>query len=297
MLDFSHLPTSNLSDTQIFKRPSTITNTQWTTWLKPRGKTMGYFIAIGGGGGGGAGFGAAAGAARGGGGGGGGASIGRLLVPLFMIPDRLYIQVGAGGLGATSGLAAAGIPSFVSLVPDSTTRNILAGSNGGNGGGTGTGAAAGTAGTAGAIVTSTGFDFGINLAIAGNAGAAGGVQGGAVGGSYTQTNSGMPGGAGGAGSTSADFAGGGYTAAAGLYINSFAPAVAPAGSNPGAHGRSFNDYFYHYSGFGGGSSNTTVGGPGGYGGIGAGGGGGGAGVTTGGRGGDGGSGIVIIVCW
>jgi hypothetical protein len=52
MLDLFHLPSGMLADVQIFTRPSTVTNLQWMTWMKPRGRSMLHALVIGGGGGG-----------------------------------------------------------------------------------------------------------------------------------------------------------------------------------------------------------------------------------------------------
>ena len=63
MLDLGHLPNWQKCDIQKFTTVSTVTNTQWLTWLKPRGTSMVHIICIGGGGGGGGGFTRAAAAA------------------------------------------------------------------------------------------------------------------------------------------------------------------------------------------------------------------------------------------
>src|SRR5882757_8730137 len=94
---------------QMFKEPSTVTNLQWHTWLKPRGCSMAYMFCMGGGGGGGGGFTGIATSARGGGGSGGAGGFTRVLMPLFMLPDVLYVQCGAGGIGVGSGGGTAGV--------------------------------------------------------------------------------------------------------------------------------------------------------------------------------------------
>ena len=63
MLDALHLPGMTRGNVQVFTRVSTVTNTQWLTWQKPRGVSMLQAIVIGGGGGGGGGFTRAAAAA------------------------------------------------------------------------------------------------------------------------------------------------------------------------------------------------------------------------------------------
>jgi hypothetical protein len=69
----------------------------YTIWDKPKNATMAYILAIAGGGAGGAGFSGVASSARGGGGGGGSGGLSKIIVPLFLLPDQLYIMVGAGG--------------------------------------------------------------------------------------------------------------------------------------------------------------------------------------------------------
>ena len=129
MLDVFHLPTQyGNADVRMFNRPCTVTNTQWETWTKPRGKTMMNILCIGGGGGGGGGFTATAGSARGGGGGGGSSGVSRVTIPLWLVPDILFIQVGAGGRGVGSGggTAGSGVLSYVAIHPNTTASNIIA---------------------------------------------------------------------------------------------------------------------------------------------------------------------------
>jgi hypothetical protein len=101
MLDLFHLPSGMLADVQIFTRPSTVTNLQWMTWMKPRGRSMLHAIVIGGGAGGGGGFTRAAAAAGGGGGGGGSSAVTRVTIPLIFVPDVLYIQDGSRAIQLT----------------------------------------------------------------------------------------------------------------------------------------------------------------------------------------------------
>lgn len=299
-----HLIDQGGTDVQTFTVPSTVTNTQWHMWTKPRGKAMMSILCIGGGGGGGGGFSAAAAAARGGGGGGGSSAVTRVDLPLWAVPDNLYVQVGAGGQGVGSGggTAGSGILSYVAIGPNTTASNVIAvsGAAGAVGGGTGTGAAVGAAGTAGTIGVIGAMPlsgWGIMLAIAGQLGTAGGAVAGAVGTAIAIPVTGVctMGGTGGAGTTAADFAGGLITAITSSYISEMRPQNATAGSVGGGNTQLWKP-FWSYSGMGGGSSNAGVGGAGGAGAIGSGGGGGGGG-TTGGRGGNGGNGIVVITCW
>src|ERR1041385_4783253 len=118
MFDALNLPGRPNADLQQFTRPCTAHNTQWETWRKPRGVSMCQVITIGGGGGGGGGFSGASGTARGGGGGGGSSSMTVLTIASIWLPDVLYVQVGAGGIGGGPGLAGTdGMTSFVSISP------------------------------------------------------------------------------------------------------------------------------------------------------------------------------------
>jgi len=305
MLDLLHLPSSVQADVQIFTCPSTVTNLQWQTWRFPRGRSMVSIFCVGGGGGGGGGFTGAASTARGGGGSGGSSAITRVLVPGFLLPETLYVQVGAGGQGVGSGggTAGSGVLSYVSIAPNTTASNIVAisGAAAAVGGGTGTAAAVGAAGTAGTIAVIGSMPLAglgnFNM-IAGQVGVAGGAVAGAVGTAQTipVTSVLCTGGSGGAGTTSADFAGGAFTAISNSWLSEQRPATPTAGSYNGSGGLQLWEPFFSFGGGGGSSSNAGIGGAGGNGAYGAGGGGGGGG-TTGGRGGDGGSGVVIIISW
>ena len=306
MLDFFLFPKAEGgADIQIFNVPATVTNTQWQTYRKPRGKTMLEILCIGGGAGGGGGFTGVAASARGGGGSGGSSAISRVVIPLWMLPDILYTQVGAGGQGVGSGggTAGSGVLSYVSIAPNTTASNIIAisGAAAPTGGGTGTAAAVGAAGAAGTIPVIGSMPLaglGFFQMIAGQIGVAGGAVAGAVGTaqSIPTTSVLTTGGTGGAGTTSADFAGGLWTAIASSWLSEQRPATPAAGSFDGSGGFNLWKPFFSFGGTGGSSSNTGVGGNGGNGGYGSGGGGGGGG-TTGGRGGDGGSGIIIMTAW
>ena len=303
MLDFFHIPRSTVCDIQVFTTPVTTNNLQWSTWRKPRGISHILIFAVGGGGGGGGGFTRSAGAAGGGGGGGSASPQTTVRVPAMLLPDILYVQCGAGGVGVGSGggTAANGIRSLVSIIPSSISNNIFVYANGGSGGVTGTGTANGAGGgtNAAAVITDMPL-IGIGNwdAVQGQGGGAGGSQAGAVGTSITLPTNGpvVTGGAGGGGTTSADFAGGGFNATANAYFSEIRPIAPAAGSNDGSGGPQLWRPFFSFGGCGGSSSNTGVGGQGGNGARGAGGGGGGAG-TTGGKGGDGGCGIMIIISW
>lgn len=298
---------------QIFEASNThVSGAGFQVWEKPVGVSMVSMVAVGGGGGGGGGFTRVAGAAGGGGAGGAGSGIARFIIPAVLLPDRLYIQVGNGGVGGAASVAGtAGTRSFIIYNPTTIAApNIVLASGNGNpgGGGAGTGAAAGAAPAAPAIATTaTPNAAGWWFATVGVAGVAGGVHTGAVGGSITAwAASPVSGGAGGAGCTAANFAGGAQTATALTHAvgdtyhiagagNLVAGGTAGTGVNGGSGYRRLAP-FLNCGGAGGGSHNAGAAGGGGCGGYGCGGGGGGAG-TTGGRGGDGGNGLVIITSW
>jgi len=308
MLDVFGRPGKYVADVQMFTRPCTVTNLQWETYRVPRGASMLNIFCVGSGGGGGGGFTGASNTTRGGGGGGGSAAASRLILPCALLPDRLYIQVAAGGQGTDSGggTAGSGVLSYVAIFPNTTATNVvcISGAAGPTGGATGTGAAGGGAGNAGSVAVITDMVFGGMgqfFALQGQAGAAGGTPTGAVGTSTTIAATGIltQGGAGGAGINTpaqVSFAGGGCTAVANTYVSEQRPATPAAGSNPGSGGYAIWKPFFSFAGCGGSSADGGVGGAGGNGGPGSGGCGGGGG-TTGGRGGDGGSGLVVIMAW
>lgn len=166
--------------------------TNWQTWVKPKGVSMCFMMAIGGGAGGGGGFSGVPSASLGGGGGGGAGGVARFLAPAFFLPENLFIQVGEGGAGgptnathATTGTATngtAGGISYISLGRSTANPNLLFQSSatqpgGGNGGGQTAAGAGGTAPTA-AVATNALLQLGIFASsINSSAGAAGGPGG------------------------------------------------------------------------------------------------------------------------
>lgn len=288
----------------MFTAPATVTNNQWHTWIKPRGKSMVNIICIGGGAGGGGGFTGATTTARGGGGGGGSSGGSRFVGSLALLPDVLYAQVGAGGIGVGSGGGAAGsgVFSYVTIAPNVTASNalLISGNAAPVGGGTGTGAAAGAAGTAGTLATAPNCalsGLGMFFAIGGQLGIIGAAASNTAGGAQVIPVTGCltMGGGSGAGVSTVGQVGGAITAISGSYFSEMAPSAAAIGAD-GCGGIMLFKGLFSYCGMGGGSADNAVGGNGGNGGPGSGGGGGGGG-TTGGRGGDGGNGLVIFVSW
>ena len=318
MIDTFNLPDDSLTK-EVFYANGT---TSWQIWTKPSNAKFVNMVLIGGGGGGGAG--ASSNSGAGGGGGGGCSAISRVFFHASFLPDRLYVQVGNGGLGGSQSpvvAATSGGISYVSIQPNTTTNNVIVASGaagGGFGGAGGNGSAPGTIGAAGTIYTSSLLtSLGSFQAIAGIAGLQGGV-GNTVRASITIGSSPYlipitPGLGGGGmtglatpdtlgvivgtplsptisgGTNSSTFAGPGSSGYCGLRPNSNSSSRLMFLSTGGAGG-----------GAGGLGAVTGSGGEGGFGGIGSGGGGGGGcffGSTNGGRGGRGGDGIIIINCY
>ena len=294
----------------IFNLPNTSENIQvftpnggtaWQIWSKPRNVSFVHILCIGPGGGG-AGGQAGSATARTGGGGGGSGSIANGIFPSSVIPDILYVSVGAGGVGGASGTnGGAGTASYVSIQPNTTVGNlVIFGSAGGFG------QAAGAGGTAGAVFgpnsAYVGY-FAVINSLVGINGGAGGANTGANGSNVIITYPLTVGaGGGGAALSNTAYGNGGSIAGVGIIptINGGITGGTLDGNN-GYNGQipSFNSSvrlpMLFTGGAGGGANGTATGGRGGNGGIGCGGGGGGAGFTaSGGRGGNGGDGLIII---
>ena len=261
----------------------------------PKNATNVMIVAIGAGGGGGNGFSNTAGTARGGGGGGGAGSITRVILPISIITEQLFITVGTGGAANTAGTTtsvdcARGTNTLM-------TRLLIA--NGGSGGANGTNIAAGGGGAGGATSSFTTFNlshYGNYSSSGSQAGGNGGSQNGGAGVTISYgVSAGFPttsgAGGGGIGTANTPFAGGDITGIGFVPTNPGATTVTLTG-NTGI----FSLTPFRSVGGSGGASSATVGGNGGNGNIGSGGGGGGAGVT-GGTGGRGGDGLVIISWW
>ena len=319
MLDFNHVVNAPGFNVQTFYGTTTGTTLRgWTTWIKPRGSRIIWIIAEGGGGVGGNSNNNATSA--GGGGGGGSGAQSSVIIPSAFVPDTLYIQAGRGGITGTGEGSAgvAGLPTYVSLEPDTTLRpaNILLFANPGNGGGGTTTTAAGTAGTGGAVATLTDMPLagrGIYQFFAGQNGAAGGNgTTPTAGGDITLPDTGLmvTGGCGGGGKTAAVFTNGGSIL--GLGSGEFFPnviggsaATGATPATPGGGGVITRNFLMNYGGGGGGSASATSGGIASRGGDaapGSGGGGAGAassvaGTTTLAQAGRGGDGFVIFLSW
>jgi hypothetical protein len=279
----------------------------WQIWEKPDGCNMIHIVVIGAGSGGGdgvtrgfdTGF-------HGGGGGGAAGGISTIMIPAYTIPDKLHIQVGAGGAGGAASTAGSpGGATYIGLIPDTTntTANILISNTQAAGAGGGRGVDSNSAGGAGGSAASvtwatpfTGWGKYVNVinAQSGQSGNPPTVD-------FVQTAI-VGGGAGGAWA-------GGNLAAAGRSVTSQykqpSAVVYSVGQPIGSSGKSGNGpnlispQSQFFGGAGGATLLVSASVFGGDGGIGCGGGGGGGGAfgntnTTGGRGGNG---LVIITCW
>ena len=267
MLDFSHIPTpSPNADVQAFYSPVGITGlgADYThKWIKPRGKSMLHILLIGRGGNGGTGVIGANSTAAGGGGGASGSQV-ALTIPMWAIPDELYILMGA--FNANSSWITVSPPVNASSPAVNTVLALAA--NGGNGGNA-SGATAGTAGAVGTTPAANTMPLGWTWAdavIGGQAGIAGGTTG--AGAALTLPTTGLivTGGTGGAGLGTAGVAG---TAGGAFTVPSsnmfFAHPGGAGGSaattppNQGTHGyQIWQKLAYWYGGTGGGSTHGTA---------------------------------------
>lgn len=293
------IPEADSADLQVFNA----TGGTFQLWQRPKGKSMCMMIVIGSGSGGGAGFTGLTATVRGGGGGGGSGAIARVTIPIFALPDMLYVQVGRGGQGGLSSTSngSAGERSFVSLAPNTTAANLVmasgaAAASGGTAGSVAGSAAAGGAETISTILICINAMMGITQFIAGKIGSVGGVVGGGNGSSNTLQISHFLNGGGGGGTTPAantDFLGG-TQLTAGIFPTLSSPIAGSALNSSG--GMLIQRPFISYGGVGGITGGAGQAGKGGDGALGSGGGGGGGGITFG-QGGRGGDGLVLIYSW
>jgi hypothetical protein len=306
-MDVGFLPPRARADVKTFVG-NAVGSGDWQAWFKPKGCTMASIVLVGAGGNGGNGAIGANSTAAGGGGGASGA-VSKLLVPLCMLPDILYLQLRMGGSGGDS---------RISIAPNGTTNHLLlvatAGGNGGNASGA-TAGAAGTAASSSTVGAAPLSGLGISAFLGGQAGIIGGttVSGGAL--TLPVTGIFVTGGTGGGGLPAAGVAGtagGSFTTPSQPTI--FAPhvggaggsaATAPPVSGSGGPLSLTSVLKYGYGGTGGGSTHGSATGAGlvqssgGNGAYGCGGGGSGGALTgsTPGVAGIGGPAYCVIVCW
>jgi hypothetical protein len=281
MLDIFNIPSNNT--TQYFYANSG----SWQTWQKPRNAKFIQIFCLGSGAGGTSGV-INNGNANGGRGG-GSAGLVRGIIPAFLLPDTLYIQVPIGGIGGNGNNIPgnSGSISYISLAPTASTQTLIAASST---------LPAGPVAAATVAVTST-FSFsniGIFTATSGVVGAVANT-----GLSTFIAGTLVTGGAGGGTKTSADASiSPGGTITGSFPASSFVLGGAPTGSNGGSGYYSLKP-FYALGGAGGAAGSQggglINGGRGGNGAYGCGGGGGGGAPLTGTSiGGNGGDGLVII---
>lgn len=298
--------------------------TDWITWTKPKNAKLIQICGIGAGGAGGAGGFNATASVYGGGGGGSAGGATKLLIPAYMLPDKLYIKLGYGG---KSGVTSAGGNTIISIYPDNINTfsysNYLIFSKGGGDGAPGGTVAGGGGGSGGAYnsyqspLTCLGLTsnfYSVRAGITGQqytgfSNVTNYTQGATAG---TASFLGLPGAAGGATTNATSYAGG---------TPSFGGTGGVANGGDGRDGRfakyDFNNIKYQSefqvnittglsftilqgstAGGGGGGNINAKGGDGGEGGYGSGGGGGGASTGASGSaglGGDGGGGLVMII--
>ena len=283
MLDISNIPSQNQQTTILYATGN------WQAWSKPRNAKFIQIFCLGGGGGGGQ---NTLNNPTGACGGGSGGHV-KGIIPAFLLPDTIYVQVGRGGIGASTG-AAGGVGgiSYVAIQPSTSELTLICKSSTAGGGGGGTNST-GAAATVSVVALSAFGNLGLFSASAGVASAGPSVNG-TAGNSLTALASNIvTGGASGAG-RNASITGvvGGSILAAPLILTS----VVNGGTASSLNGESGYGRLQPFCGTGGGggaSVTTGVGGIGGNGWYGCGGGAAGGGsVLT--KAGDGGDGLVII---
>lgn len=272
----------------------------WQTWNKPRNAKMIQIFCLGGGGGGGSSIASVTTSSGGGGGASGG--IVRGLIPAFLLPDTIYILVGRGGVGGTTGNnGGLGAVSYIGTQPSILDQTLICKSSTTLAGGGLSTSVGGTAPTISVVTLSAFGNLGLFTAIAG-------VDGSLGGGASSFDNSAYPGegqsalgtnlvtgGCGGGGSTSPAFGTGGTITSSSVILTTQVNGGILLGQN-GDYGYGTLQPFCGTGGAGGAGGTTGFGGAGGDGFYGCGGGGGGGAVTGGieGRGGNGGDGLIII---
>lgn len=280
------------ANVQIFEGAGQLSGTTTFTtydWVKPQGASIVWFTVIGGGGGGGSGN------STTGGGGGGSGAVTNCMMPAFLIPDNLIIQVGVGGAkrSTTSSTGYSGTASSIIYQQKDGTGYTLLTANPGTGG---VGATSGGNGGAGGTASASNF-----FSAAGFFQSIAGQTGGNVGNDPTaSTTTFLSGGAGGQGGTAgpsiAVTSNYGYSIPSQSYVDNT------------SRTNQYNGIFQTQpilvgvggAGGQGGNGASLYAGDGGTGGFGCGGGGGGnnsASSSASGRGGAGGAGLVVIITW
>jgi hypothetical protein len=280
-------------------------------WEKPRGFSYFNVMLVGSGNGGGGGCGGAAGTQRGGGTSGRSGQMQRIImIPSFVLPDRLFILLGKGGVGGNGGANAngsnggSGTSSWITAMEPrtvanaETTNNILSCSNlsGPSQGGLSTAQAGAPGQNSDGSPATIYAGFGHSTSALTSNGARGAYDASSAetmwGGPFSLVTSGGGGGA----VTAADVvrSGGRFFSGSG----SDWPMDTASTNGDGLTGsngwHSWDPCFKAIGGGGGNGNAAGLGGRGGNGAPGCGGGGGGGGLTTGGAGGDGGDAFAFI---
>jgi hypothetical protein len=319
MYQFNNL-TSNVPNVQTFNANAS----SWQSWTKPNDAMLIHILCIGGGGGAGGGC-ALSGTNQSGGGGGAPGGISSMFVPAFLIPDTLYLQIGAGGLGGASvtngnngNAGQVGQPSYVAFYPSYTgtsqVGNLLISSSL-NTAGAGVGGSGGNL-TGGQGASPTVVSVGATAPFYLGLGQFTSTQGTAAAGRANNSVASAPGiDITVTAITTGGCSGGGTNSNPGSGVGSGGNIVSPSSLIPwlttvqGTRGNFYsgrasadNGYtvikpLQFLGGGGGGGDYTNQGGNGGNGSTGCGGGAGGSAASYGGRGGNGGNGIVIITSY
>ena len=272
---------TDFSQGQFYFGNSRVSGADWIPLQIPPGAKFLDALLVGCGGNGGAGASAAAGTQRGGGGGGGGGALASFRLPCAFLPSTVYLSLAGRGAGVTS---------YLSAFPD--TSSYYYSCNAGGTGGTGTTTAAGAGGGTSSINVGPALVQAFVATIANGVSGGAGSLGDALGSTIIGSKGIIQGGAGGSGVTLTSQFGGFCTS---NYGRASPQSYVAGPGNPGIDGfRIMAPYPIFTGACAGGSNNTGTGGNGGNGGPGCGGGGGGAGVT-GGSGGTGGEGFAWVM--
>lgn len=316
MSDARHIPvdTGN-ADVQMFVGTEQAVDIFSQVWRKPRGKSMVNIILVGAGGNGGTGVIGANSTAAGGAGGQSGATT-IITIPLFMLPDILYLSLAGVKPTSTTNFA-----SKISFSANAIVADVLVFANGGLHGGNAAGGTGGTVGTAAAGASASNMSLGwlftgrssvATVALGSQVGTAGGAAVTAANLVVSSVGAFVTGGAGGGGLPAAAAAGtnGGNIFNGGgifpLTSQGFGSATATVPADWGKAGfQPVQKALFYYGGTGGASTHGTATGAGlvqsngGDGAPGCGGGGQGGALTgsTAGAVGKGGPAFAIFTCW
>ncbi len=291
MLDLSHIPSQQQLTTTFY----VTSGSTWQTWNKPRNAKMIEIFCLGGGAGGGQS--SITAGSTGGGGGGASGGIVRGIIPAFLLPDTIYIQVAKGGAGVTTNaVGGTGGISYIGLQPSTSEQTLICKSSTAVAGGGGQVGGAGAPGAVSVVSLSAFGNLGLFTAITGVNGTAAGTSAGTAGTNQAALGTNIvTGGCGGGGKTSVGAQGNGGSITSALAILTTQVNGGQAAGDAGSSGYGTLQPFCGTGGAGGAGRGGTVGagGNGGDGWYGCGGGGAGAGSAAA-KAGDGGDGLVII---